>query len=256
MAGSTRAWPTVPMPRAPSVTNSARSGRDIAAPHYTAMTAILALLLTGGLFAWFLRLERDGRPVVGLVIVESALYQSQNEVPTGIFHPEYEELSFRLLDIVIPVAILARLLQRARTLPYASGLLWLALLAWLATAGLIGAYDGNPLRIVAFHGKVIIYLGALLLAAGVPLQDYLARGRLERFLGWTAGLALVLVATDVAKVSITHDLPILPLQELGTLGSDLATIFTGLGALALALGLFALERRGRLLAAAAVLLAT
>jgi O-antigen ligase len=226
------------------------------------MTAILALLLTGGLFAWFLRLERDGRPVVvvgflvGLVIVESALYQSQNEVPTGIFHPEYEELSFRLLDVVIPVAILARMLQRARTLPYASGLLWLALLAWLATAGLIGAYDGNPLRIVAFHGKVIIYLGALLLAAGVPLEDYLAKGRLERFLGWTAGLALVLVATDVAKVTITHDLPILPLQELGTLGSDLATIFTGLGALALALGLFALERRGRLLAAAAVLLAT
>jgi O-antigen ligase len=226
------------------------------------MTAILALLLTGGLFAWFLRLERDGRPVVvvgflvALVIVESALYQSQNEVPTGIFHPEYEGFSFRLLDVVIPVAILARLLQRTRTLPYASGLLWLALLCWLATAGLIGAYDGNPLRIVAFHGKVIIYLGALLLAAGVPLEDYLAKRRLERFLGWTAGLALVLVATDVAKVSITHDLPILPLQELGTLGSDLATIFTGLGALALALGLFALERRGRLLAAAAVLLAT
>lgn len=226
------------------------------------MTAILALLLTGGLFAWFLRLERDGRPVVvvafllGFVIVESALYQSQNEIPAGIFHPEYQSLSFRLLDIVIPAAILARLLQGRRTLPFGTGLLWLALLAWLATAGVIGAYDGNPLRIVGFHGKVIIYLGALLLAAGVALEQYLVKGRLERFLAWTAGLALLLIATDVAGISITQDLPIVPLQELGTLGSDLATIFTSLGALALAVALFAPERRGRLVASAVILLAT
>lgn len=226
------------------------------------MTAILALLLTGGLFAWFLRLERDGRPIVvvaflvGLVIAESALYQSQNEIPAGIVHPEFGSLSFRLLDIVVPAAILARLLQGTRTFPFGAGLLWLAVLAWLATAGLIGVHDGNPLRIVGFHGKVIIYLGAMLLAAGVALDDYLARGRIERFLGWTAGLALLLVSTDVAGISITQDLPILPLQELGTLGSDLATIFTSLGAVALALGVYAAERRERLVAAAVVLLAT
>ncbi len=226
------------------------------------MTAILALLLTGGLLAWFMRLERDGRPIVvvavllGLVIAESALYQSQNEIPAGIVHPEYRALSFRLLDIVIPAAILARLLQGRRRLPFGTGLLWLALLAWLATAGLIGVYDGNPLKIVGFHGKAIIYLGALLLAAGVPVEHYLAKGRLERFLGWTAGLALLLVATDVAGISITRDLPLVPLQELGTLGSDLATIFSSLGALALAVGLFAAERRGRLVASAVVLLAT
>ncbi len=226
------------------------------------MTAILALLLTGGLLPWFLRLEREGHPLVvvafllGLVIVESALYQSQNEIPAGIFHPEFGSLSFRLLDLVIPAAILARLLHGARTFPFGAGLLWLALLAWLATAGLIGVYDGNPLRVVGFHGKVIIYLGALLLAAGVPFEDYLAKGRLERYLGVTAGLALLLVASDVVGISITQDLPILPLQELGTLGSDLATIFTSLGALALALGVFAPERRGRLVAAAVVLLVT
>lgn len=226
------------------------------------MTAILALLLTGGLFVWFLRLEREGRAVVvvgvllGLVIVESALYQSQNEIPAGLFHPEYEGSSFRLLDVVIPAAILARLLQGTRSPPQWSGLLWLALLAWLATAGLVGVYDGNPLQLVGFHAKVIIYLGALLLSAGVPLAAYLDRGRPERVLGWSAGLALVLIATDIANVSVTADLPILPLQELGTLGSDLATIFTSLGALALAIGLFAPERRGRLLASAAVLLTT
>jgi O-antigen ligase len=226
------------------------------------MTALLALLLTGGLFAWFMRLERDGRPVVviafllGLVIVEAAIYQSQNEIPTGLFHPEYESLSFRLLDIVIPAAILARLLQRRRTQPASTiVLLWVALLAWLAVAGLVGAYEGNPLKLVGFHGKAVIYLGALLLAADIPLRQYVAKGRLERFLGWTAALALVLIATDIARISITADLPLLPLQDLGTLGSDAATIFSGLGAVALAIGLFSAERRGRLLAAAVPLMA-
>lgn len=228
------------------------------------MTAILALLLTGGLFTWFMRQERTGRPVnvivflLGLVIVESAIYQSQNEIPIGLFHPEYESLSFRLLDIVIPAAIVAHLLQRRRsgTTPSPVLLLWLALLAWLATAGLIGAYDGNPLRLVGFHGKAIIYLGVLLVAAAVPLEQYIEPGRLERFLGWAAGLAVVLIATDIASIAITADLPLLPLQDLGTMGTDAATIFTGLGALALAVGLFSPERRGRLLATAVPLLVT
>jgi O-antigen ligase len=226
------------------------------------MTAILALLLTGALFVWFMRLERTGRSVVvvafllALVIVEAALYQSQNEIPIGLFHPDYRSLSFRLPDIVIPAAIVARLLQRGRSdVPNPTMLLWLALLAWLVTAGVVGIYDGNPLRLVGFHGKAIVYLGALVLAADIPLEQYLARGRLERFLGWTAALAVVLIATDIAHVDITRDLPLLPLQNLGTMGSDAATIFTGLGSLTLAIGLFSAERRGRLLATAVPLLA-
>jgi O-antigen ligase len=228
------------------------------------MTAILALPLTGALFTWFIRQERAGRAVnvvvflLGLVIVESVIYQSQNEIPIGLFHPEYKSLSFRLLDIVIPAAILAHLLQRRRSPapPSPTLLLWLALLAWLATAAAVGAYDGNPLKLVGFHGKAIIYLGVLLVAAAVPLEQYIEKGRLERFLGWTAGLAVVLIATDIANVAITRDLPLLPLQDLGTMGTDAATIFTGLGALALAVGLFSAERRGRLLATAVPLLVT
>ncbi|HWC25056.1 MAG TPA: O-antigen ligase family protein [Solirubrobacteraceae bacterium] len=226
------------------------------------MTAILALLLAGGLLVWFVRLERGRRPVLviafllAVVIVEAAIYQSQNEIPDGIFHPEYGALSFRLLDVLIPAAILARLLQpkRAATPLNPTVLLWLALLAWLATAGVIGLYDGNPTKLVGFHAKAIIYLGALVLAAGVPLEQYVARRRLERFLAPTAALALALIASDIAQVDITADLPLLPLQDLGTMGSDAATIFSGLGALALAIGLFSDERRGRLLAFAVPLL--
>jgi O-antigen ligase len=227
------------------------------------MTAILALLLTGALFVWFMRLERAGRPVVvvgfllGLLIFEAAYYQSQNEIPVGLFHPDYRSLSFRLVDIVIPAALLARLLQRSRGRPTnTTVLLWLAYLAWLATAGVVGAYNDNPLKLVGFHGKEIIYLGALVLAADVPLEQYVAERRIERFLAWSTALALLLVGADVARVDVTRDVPLLALQNFGVLGTDVATIFSGLGALALVLGLFAHERRGRLLAMAVVLLCT
>ncbi|CAN5159117.1 hypothetical protein BH20ACT16_BH20ACT16_15070 [soil metagenome] len=227
------------------------------------MTAILALVLCSALFVWFVQLERTGRGVIvvgfvlGLVIVEAALYQSQNEIPAGLFHPEYRSLSFRLLDLVIPVAVLAWLLQRRRTpATDVRVLLWLVFLAWMATAGLVGAYEQNPLRLVGFHGKAIVYLGALVLAASVPLEDYLAKRRVERFLVGSAGLAALLISTDLAHIDVTAGLPLLPLQGFGVMGTDVATILSGLGALAFALGVFADERRGRLLGIAVLLLAT
>jgi O-antigen ligase len=159
-----------------------------------------------------------------------------------------------LLDILVPAAILAVLLRRARAPGSPLVLLWLAFLVWLATAGLVGAYEGNPLTLVAFQGKAIVYLGAFLLAASVPVAQYVADGRLERFLAWAAALALVLIATDLAGATIDGDLPLLPLRRFGVVGTDAATMFSGLGVIALALGLLGGHRRRRLLASAAVLL--
>ena len=227
------------------------------------MTALAALILVGGLFVVFSRLESSGRSanVVGivfaLILLEAVLYENQNEVPIGLFHPEYEEQTFRLPDVLVPVAILARLLRRPHAPSSPVVLVWLAFLAWLATAGLVGAYEGNPLSIVAFQGKAIIYLGAFLIAASVPLGQYLGERRIERYLGWTAMLALLLIATSVSGVTVSADIPLLPLENFGVLGPDAATLFSGLGVIALAIGLLESERRRRrLLASAAVLLAT
>lgn len=224
------------------------------------MTALAALIVVGGLFVWFCRLEGSGRSaavvgiVVAIVVFETAIYQDQNDVPVGLFHPEYREQTFRLLDLLVPAAVLARLLRRPRVPGSPLVLLWLAFLAWLATAGLVGAYEHNSPTLVAFQGKAIIYVGAFLLAASVPVAQYVADGRLERFLAWAAALALVLIATDLAGVTVSGHLPLLPLKDFGVIGTDAATMFSGLGVIALALGLLAGRRRRRLLASAAVLL--
>jgi O-antigen ligase len=225
------------------------------------MTVLVALVVTGALFAWFLRLERNGPSVVvvavvfGIVLAESVIYQSQNTIPGGLVHPEFHSFSFRLIDIVIPAALLARALHRTRGRPVnVSILLWGALGVWLVGAGLLGAYEGNSLKLVGFHGKAIVYLGALVLTATVPLREYLAPGRLERFLTWTSAVALVFFATDVAGISVTRHVPLVPLTEFGTMGSDAATIFTSLGILAVALALLADSGRGRLFAIALPLL--
>ncbi|MGH2919523.1 MAG: O-antigen ligase family protein [Solirubrobacteraceae bacterium] len=226
------------------------------------MTIVAAVVFTGLLLLWLHRLERTGRGVVvvavvlAIILAESLLYQSQNEIPPGLIHPEYRGFSFRLIDIVIPAALLARLIQRTRGRPVnTSVLLWVVFAVWLAAAGLLGAYEGNRLQLVAFHGKAIIYLGVLVLAATVPLHEYLAKDRLERFLTGAACAALAFIALDVAGVGVTRDLPLLPLQDFGVLGSDAATLFASLGAVALALGLLAEQGGGRLLAVAVALLA-
>lgn len=224
------------------------------------MSALAALVLTGALFLWFNRLEQTGRSVtvvaflVGLLLAECVLYQSQNEIPTGLIHPVYRGQSFRLIDLVIPVAILARLIQRPRSTPGA--LLWLGFLLWLVTAGIVGYYEGNDPTLVTFHGKAIIYLGTLFVAAGVPLEAFLADRRLERFVGWTATIAFALAVMALAGVRVSLELPLMPLEDFGVMGSDAATIFASLGAVALAVGLLADERRGRLIVSAVVLLAT
>ncbi len=226
------------------------------------MTIPVALVVTGALFVWFLRLERDGRRIVvvatvfGLILAETLIYESQNTIPTGLFHPAFHSLSFRLIDIVIPAALLALAIHRTRGRPVnTSVLLWLALLVWLAAAGLLGVYEDNSLKLVGFHGKAIVYLGALVLAASVPLEDYLQRDRLERLLMVTGAVALAFIAIDLAGISVSRDLPLLALENFGVMSSDAATIFSCLGALALVLGLYAEHGRGRLLGAAAALLA-
>lgn len=215
-----------------------------------------------GLLVWAAGMQRRGRAaavvafVAGLNLLEAALYPSQNEVPSGLFHPQIGSLSLRLIDIVIPTVLLAHLLQQRRssTAP-AAALLWVGFLVWLATAALLGGYAGNGLSIVAFEAKAVLYLGILFLAASVPLECYLAGDGLRRFLQSAAALALLLVGLDTLGVAVTVDLPVVPLVNAGQLGSDAATLFASLGIVALALALYTPRRRAALLLPAVPLLA-
>lgn len=226
---------------------------------------LIAALVLGALLAllvWAIAMEGRGRGVVvvafvvGLNLLDASLYPSQNEVPTGLFHPELGGLSLRPIDMVIPVVLLAHLLQhRPQRSASAAVLLWVAFLVWLVTAGLLGLYAGNEPLLVSFEAKAVLYLGVLFLVANVPLEGYLAGSGLQRFLQASATLAFLLIISDTLGLAVTSDLPLLPLADAGRLGSDAATLFASLGIVALALGLYTRQGRAALLLPAVPLLA-
>ena len=67
-----------------------------------------------GLFNWLVRLERRGRGylIVGvctaLLLVEAALYPNQGDISSTLFYPTLKGQSFRLVQILIPLALAAR----------------------------------------------------------------------------------------------------------------------------------------------------
>jgi O-antigen ligase len=216
----------------------------------TAVLLLIELLLFIAAFAWFLHLERTGRPLkvivvlVALLVVESALYYSPNEVAVGLFHPEIGNLSFRVFDALIPLAALARLLAGRRQLTPRAVALWLPFVVWMATAALLGAAAGNDLAFLTFEGKLVVYLLLIPLAAGVPAREYLESRSVRRLIVFSACLAALLTVTHSAGVRVSAQIPLLPLDQLGTLGSDLASIFVVMGILVLVVALVSQRGRG------------
>jgi O-antigen ligase len=232
-----------------------------------------AVVFTVAAFMLFVRLERSGRSVttvlilLWLLVIESALYENPNLVPNGLFHPgigadpkpddeiiDYA-ISFRLIDLVVPIAIGARLYARGLPERMRGASVWLlAFLVWLVGAALIGLYNGNSTSLIAFEAKAIVYLGVAALAASVPARDYVEGNGLFNLIYGSAVIAAALVLTDGLDESFSLDIPLLPLPDVGSIGADAASVFVALGILALALAAFRPDRRLPLFAAAGPLL--
>jgi O-antigen ligase len=239
------------------------------------MGAPVVVLLSAALFVVFRAFERRDRSLTvvaiiwALILVEVAVYPNSNTVPPGIFHPGLGGLSFRLLDVVVPIAVIARISVHGLGRFGGNALLWVALLTWLATAGVIGALNGNSLDQLAFEGKVIAYLSAIYLTATIPADRYLSTRHITRLVGAAAILAALLLATDTAGVAIDlgaqspDSADVVEsageaLDPAGVVGSDGASVFVTLGIVALALAFSSQSPRQRalLLIAAAPLLAS
>ena len=127
----------------------------------TGIFVVVNLLLALGLLAGFMALERAGRRmttlliILGLLVIECVIYPNPNTVPAGLFHPavggqaleggsvDYG-LSFRLPDILIPIALLARVLtSNTPARLQAAGLWWLAFAGWIVVSAAIGIHVGN-----------------------------------------------------------------------------------------------------------------
>lgn len=222
----------------------------------------VALGVFGALFAWFLRLERSDRSltvvlvVFGVLVLDSVLFWNQDDAPAGIFHPTIAGVNFRLEDVIVPIALGARLIVRGvpQRIGFAA-LVWISFLVWLASAFVQGMLSGNSFTLITFEGKALIYLGAMVLTAGVPAEKYVEAVR--RVAPYLSVLAALTIAAGASNVAITGTVvPGITLQEFGKLGADTATILAGIAIVLVAVAACSRRRRFAMLMAAAPLMAT
>lgn len=201
------------------------------------------------LFLWFVHLERSGQEIVTIgtiltvLVVDAALYPGF-DVPTGVFHPQLGTTSFRPYEVIIVVALAARLAAKGVPRRVAAwSLCWVAFFVWVALQGLVGLYMGHSAELVAFEAKVVVYLGAMALVAGVPAEHLLRSRTMTRVIGFAAAVAVGMILLDTSGLRVTKGIPGVPLQEFGRMGSDFASICLAIGIVALGLSLA--RRRGR-----------
>ena len=215
-----------------------------------AVILLVGLAAAGGLFGLFVRWDRMNKEhfvvvlLLGMLVTESSLYENQDLMPRDVFHPGTGALAFRLPEVVISLALLARLVVRGR--PRWVGvpaLLWMAFGAWYFVALVEGILHHNNTTQIPYEGKAIIYVvGGYALAAGVPVQQYFEGRVFERLVRWSAVAAtFLIIMTAVHKTFVIH-LPLLPLPDFGADGTDAATIFAAIGLIGLLLELAKIKR--------------
>jgi O-antigen ligase len=225
--------------------------------------AALGLLLGAAALAFgiFLLLEAADRReavvalVLGVVVVESLLFASQNDVPEGVFHPTLLGTSFRLPDLLVPAALLARLAvagpPRRVTTP---GLLWGAFIAWVVFGYVVGRSEGNDPAEVLFQLKaLLVFGGAAALAAGVRPERVVARLPAAWWTGVLAVTALPLAVLTLSELNWDVHWPGLEIEAFGTYGADASSIAMTVALVTLVVE-SCRERPRPVLAAAALLL--
>jgi O-antigen ligase len=222
------------------------------------VAAAVAAILLGVFVHW----ERTGREhfavmlLLGMLVAETSLYENQDNMPRDIFHPGSGAFEFRLPEVIITLALLARLVVRGRATRIGGPpLLWLAFGAWIAVALVEGILRHNDLTQIPYEGKVIVYVvGGYALASGVPIQRFFEGRALEHLVRWSALPATVVVLLTAAHKSYSVHLPLLPLPDFGVDGSDAATIFAAIGIIGVLLELAKEKRSKRTLLACVPLL--
>jgi len=205
----------------------------------------MALAVAAPCIRGFARWERRGKVLRATVIllvlelVDAALYQDQDLIPRGLFHPGSGSTQLRLPELFIAVALIGRL--AAKRMPERIGypaMLWVAFGFWMLVEVVEGYLRGNVHSQVLYEGKAAIYLlGGFALASAVPARQYLDARIFERLARWFAPLALVLDVMSAGHSSLGIRAPLLPVPDFGALGADVATMFAGVGLIALMLEL-------------------
>ncbi len=228
------------------------------------------MLLLAGVFgavalfalgAWFRSLivhERSTTLAVvllSLLLLESVLY-GPIDVPRGLFHLYAGSFQIRTLDLILLVAVVARLTVRTRRpLDLVSGA-WLAFAAWLVLEAYLGRRAGNPSSYIQYEIKTLLYMGVGYVLAQARLDRPRDLALFGRFCKVTAVVAAILLATSLGGVQLVLGGGLLQGAVLGPISSISATLFPIVGLLALVLFLCTRPLRYDLLLAAVVLFGT
>jgi hypothetical protein len=176
---------------------------------------------------------------LAVVMIDAVLYQNETAEPQGLFHPGSGGFEFRLPEVIIAVALLARLLTKGS--PRRVGLpalAWATVAAWWTIEAVEGYLRHNSTAKLPFEAKAIVYvMGAYALAAGVPIRRFIEGRGFERLLRWSAAAAAVLLLLTFAHKSYSFNIPMVPLDGFGVLGTDAATVFVVVGTIGLLLEL-------------------
>jgi O-antigen ligase len=205
----------------------------------------LPLAAAAAVFSAFLIIERRGRGelsvlmVLAVVVLDVSLYGDTLATGThSIFHLAFFGQNFRLSQVAIVTALMARIVTRGFSGPrIPTGLLWLAFFAWVAVCAAAGISAGHPTNYVLRQAMIIVQVGGgLALAATSDTAQLLLAPELRRFIQACGVLAALLFAIDLTGRRVNSSaIPLLPFVHFGVLGADAATVFGAIGTLGVAL---------------------
>jgi len=201
------------------------------------LAAFLALVGSLMLFGWFTRLEGEGRgevvvaTVMGVALLEAVLFQSQNTVPSGLFRIPLGSFDVRPVDVLIPMALAARVMARPPTSRVSlTALLWVAFMAWYLAGGITGYYGGNPLpEVIGQVRSMLLLAGGYALVAGMDVRKLLG----ERFLRIVSRVLFVVAFGYMVMILVVGPVAIgagpVTIPEFGGLGADTSSIISTMG---------------------------
>lgn len=225
------------------------------------LAGVLGAVALFALGAWFRSLIVHERSttlaivLLSLLLLESVLY-APIDVPRGLFHLYAGSFQIRTLDLILLVAVIARLtVPTRRPLDLVSGA-WLTFAAWLVLEAYLGRRAGNPSSYIQYEIKTLLYMGVAYVLAQARLDRARDLVLFTRFCKVAAVIAAILLVTSLGGVQLALGKGLLQGAVLGPISSISATLFPIVGLLALVLFLCTRPLRYDLLLSAVVLFAT
>lgn len=214
-----------------------------------------------GLFSLMTQWEREGKSsrsvalVLGVALLEALVQRSATNVPLGIWRIPLGPLDLRPIDVLLPMALGARLIARP-SFDYVSKVTgaWVLFLFWYFVVGYWGYVQGNDLgRLInQLRGMTLVVLTAVLVGGLRPSTAALERA--NRRLGKVAFFtALFVYGFRLTIGSTPFNVPLIGTPELGLISSEASLILACLGFYVLVQQMISQEQQILALAGSALL---